>query len=330
MSAENAADSAPEGSGSRAGWFAPWVALWDEREPPTCLALIRVLVAVVVLVDLVTLAAHGAPPWLWAPAEAGGVASWDPAAPPLVFRLLPPTAGSAWLLWGGLAASALCIGAGCFTRSAAAAHVFFSVQAAMLNDPADRAIDRLLRIVLMILVLSPAGSIWSVDARLATGSFRGVSAPTPAWPRYLILVQLVITYFGAGLAKGGTHWYPWGGYNALYLTVQDPILSAVAGAPWLEWPSAYFASQVATAATHLWELAAPLVLLAAYYRRTEGRPGRVRRAFNRLPVRSLYVLVGVTFHLSLALVLRLGIFPFAMLACFPAFFRPAELQRWWR
>ena len=48
--------------------------------------------------------------------------------------------------------------------------------------------------------------------------------------------------------------------------------------------------------------------------------------FNRLPVRGVYVLVGIAFHLSLAVVLRLGIFPFAMLACFPAFFHPRELE----
>lgn len=89
----------------------------------------------------------------------------------------------------------------------------------------------------------------------------------------------------------------------------------------------YFTTRLATAVTHLWELGAPLVLLAAYYRRTADRPGRVRRLFNRLPVRNTYVLVGALFHLSLAAVLRLGIFPFAMLACFPAFFRPEEIER---
>ena len=70
-----------------------------------------------------------------------------------------------------------------------------------------------------------------------------------------------------------------------------------------------------------------MVLLAAYYRRTRERPGWLRRIFVALPVRNLYVALGVAFHLTLALTLRLGIFPFAMLACFPAFFRPEELER---
>jgi hypothetical protein len=303
------------------------VAFWDEREPPTCLALIRILLGVAVLFDLVTLAAHGATTWLWAPAEAGGAAAWDVADPPLLQRIIAPTASAAWLLWGGLALSALCVAVGFQTRAAALAHVFFSVQAALINGPADRAIDRLIRIVLLIMMFSPAARVWSVDARLETGSFRGDPSPRAAWPRYLIVTQLVITYFGAGLAKGGTHWYPWGGYEALYLTLQDPIFSVVAGEPWLAQPLPHLVTRVATAVTHLWELGAPLVLLAAYYRRTAERPGRIRHAFNRFPVRSVYVALGIIFHLSLAVVLRLGIFPFAMLACFPAFFQPRELQR---
>ncbi len=44
-------------------------------------------------------------------------------------------------------------------------------------------------------------------------------------------------------------------------------------------------------------------------------------------MRNVYVAVGIAFHLMLALTLKLGIFPFAMLACFPAFFRPQELER---
>jgi hypothetical protein len=300
--------------------------LWDEREPPTCLAVIRIGLALVVLFDLAALAGHGAISWLWAPDEAGGVSSWERGNAPLFYRLLPPTAGSAKLLWAASFVSALGIGAGCFTRASTLAHVWFSAQAALINPGADRAIDRLIRMVLLILVLSPSAAVWSVDAWRATGRFRGDPSPAPAWPRYLIFAQLVITYFGAGLSKGGTHWYPWGGYNALYLTLRDPILSSIEPR-WLDGWLGYRLTQVATAVTHLWELGAPLLLLAAFYRRTPDRPGRLRRLFSRLRARETYVAIGVVFHLTLAATMRLGIFPFAMLACFPAFFRPDELER---
>jgi hypothetical protein len=303
-----------------------WVALWDEQEPPTVLACIRIALALVVLLDLLAVATRGAQTWLWAPVGAGGISGWDPAEVPLFYRILPETAASAQLLWLGLCASMFCVGIGLCTRGAALAHVCLSVQAALINAPADRAIDRAIRIVLLILVLSPAARIWSLDAKLATGRFRGDGGPAPAWARYLILGQLVLIYGAAGLAKGGTHWYPWGGYRALYLTLQDPILAA-ADFRWLVQPLPYRLTQLATALTHLWELTAPVVLVAAYYRRTSDRPGSLRRWFNRLPVRNVYVMTGVLFHLGLALTLRLGIFPFAMLACFPAFFRPQELKR---
>jgi hypothetical protein len=306
--------------------IAHWVELWDEREPPTVLALIRILIASVVLVDLATLGAHGVAAWLWAPIEAGGTSLSAAGDLPLFYRVFPASQGSATLLWVGLMASTSCVALGCFTRSAALAFVCLSAQAALINAPADRAIDKAIRIIMLILVLSPAGRVWSVDAKRATGSFRGARDVAPAWARYLILGQLVLMYCAAGLSKGGTHWYPWGGYNALYLTLQDPIL-ATSDFRWLAQPIPYFATRLATASTHLWELASPLVLVAAYYRRTRDRPGRLRRLINRLPVRNGYVALGILFHLSLAMTLRLGIFPFAVLACFPAFFRPEELER---
>ncbi len=306
--------------------IARWVELWDERESPTVLALVRILLASVVLVDLLMLGAHGVATWLWAPIEAGGVSISSQGDVPLFYRVFSASRSSANLLWVGLTISALAVGLGCFTRGAALAFVCLSAQAALINGPADRAIDKAIRIVMLILVLSPAGQVWSVDAKRKTGSFRGPPGLAPAWARYLILGQLVLIYSAAGLSKGGTHWYPWGGYGALYLSLQDPILAA-GDFRWLAQPIPFFTTQLATASTHLWELAAPLVLVAAYYQRTRDRPGRLRRLFNRLPVRTAYVTLGILFHLSLAATLRLGIFPFAMLALFPAFFRPDELDR---
>lgn len=303
-----------------------WVELWDEREPPTILATIRLLLALVVLWDLAQIGLHWLPVWLWAPLEAGGMVPLDDAHLPAWYRLLPRAPGSAVALWLGLVLSMLSFGTGCFTRSSALVFALLCTQAALINGGGDRGIDRAIRIVMLIFALAPAGKVWSVDAWRKTGSWRGDRTPQVAWPRYLILGQLVLLYCAAGLSKGGTHWYPWGGYDALFLILQDPIFSAHDFA-WLAHPLPYFMTRVATATTHLWEVGAPLVLVAAYYRRTAERPGRLRRLFNRLPIRNVYVLIGVVFHLSLALTMELGIFPFGMLALFPAFFRPEEMLR---
>jgi hypothetical protein len=311
---------------SHVGLWSRWVAFWDQRESPVLLALIRFALAAVALVDLIEAAVQDVVVWLWAPPGAGGISGWDAAWAPLYYRIFPESAESAKLLWLGLVASLVCVAVGFRTRSAALVYVWLSAQSAWINDPADRAIDRVIRLVMLILAFSSAGSVWSLDAKLRHGSFRGLMEPQPAWPRYLILLQLVLVYGGAGLAKGGTSWYPWGGYRALYLTLQDPIFAA-RDFRWLAQPFPYRVTQLATAVTHLWELAAPLVLVAAYCRRTRERGGRLRRLINRWPVRNVYVALGVTFHLMLAFTLRLGIFPFAMLACFPAFFRPEEVTR---
>ena len=82
--------------------FGRWVALWDEREPPTVLALIRISLALVVLFDLASVAGAGAATWLWAAAEAGGISVWDAADAPLFYRVFPASTASAQLLWGGL------------------------------------------------------------------------------------------------------------------------------------------------------------------------------------------------------------------------------------
>lgn len=300
-----------------------WIELFDERESPAPIVLIRLFVAACLFYDLVMVGILGIPVWLWASIDAGGVAPIE--SPPLLYRWFSSSAGTATAMYVILLASITTFGIGLFTRASAFVFVVFYAQAALVNDYSDRGIDRAVRIVMLILAFSGAGRAWSVDAWRATGSFRGDGQPVPAWPRYLILGQLVLMYCAAGFSKGGTRWLPWGGYTALYVILQDPIF-AVTDFSWMRHPVPFFLTRVGTAVTHTWEIGAPIVLLAAYYRRTADRGGWARRVMNRLPVRTIYVAVGVGFHLLLIVTLRLGIFPLAMLAFFPAFFRPEEIE----
>jgi hypothetical protein len=70
---------------------------------------------------------------------------------------------------------------------------------------------------------------------------------------------------------------------------------------------------------------APLVLLAYWFEATRGRPGFVRKWMNRIRFRWVWLATGVTFHVMLVLTIRLGLFPFGMLALYPAFVKPREL-----
>ena len=131
-------------------------------------------------------------------------------------------------------------------------------------------------------------------------------------------------YFCAGAVKTQAPWTPSGGFSALYFILRDPHFARFDGA-WLA--SFYPLTQVATATTMMFEWGAPLSLLATYFHATRDRPGRIRALSNRLRLRFAWIGVGFAFHVGLAVTMRLGIFPWAMLAFFPGFFRPAELER---
>jgi hypothetical protein len=307
-------------------WFEKVTALFDEREKPTVLALIRILVALTVVYDLVVVGLLDVPVWLWAPIDQGGVsptATRESAA--WFYKVFSSTPDSAMTLYIGMLVSAALFGVGLFTRASAVVFVLLSAQSSILNDVGDRGIDRAIRIVILILACSAAGRAYSVDARIRTGSFLGDGALVAAWPRHLVLCQLVIMYTAAGLSKSATLWLPWGGHGALYVILNEPIY-ATRDFGFLAHPVLYFFTQVGTASSRTWELLSPVVLLAAHYRRTPDGPGRLREFMNRYPVRTIYVAFGVAFHVLLALTLKLGIFPWSMLAFFPAFFRPDEIE----
>ena len=47
-------------------------------------------------------------------------------------------------------------------------------------------------------------------------------AQVPAWPRYLLLLQLVWVYFSGGMNKSAGAWGPFGGFTALANALSDP------------------------------------------------------------------------------------------------------------
>jgi len=66
--------------------------------------------------------------------------------------------------------------------------------------------------------------------------------------------------------------------------------------------------------------------LLYYFAATKDRPGRVRRFCNRWKLRWLWLGLGVSFELGLIVLLRLGMFPWGMLALYPVLLRPQELH----
>ncbi|MBA3463248.1 MAG: HTTM domain-containing protein, partial [Deltaproteobacteria bacterium] len=197
-------------------------------------------------------------------------------------------------------------------------------QLAWIAPDADRGIHMIFRVVLVILALSRSHAKWSIDAWVWARWKRPYPAMIAAWPRYLILLQLLWIYFSGGLNKSGAEWGPGGGFMALANALTDPHLARFDPA----WIGAVLPlTQLATAATLVFELSAPLYLVWLYCAETADRPGSWRRWINRLRLRWLWVGTGVLFHAGLVIALPIGIFPWGMLALYPVLLRPAELTR---
>jgi len=307
--------------------LARWVKLWDAHEGAESLAAVRICVAAVVLWDMATTAQLGLVEALWAPIEAGGIGPATAARPlSVVYDWLGASAGTAWLLFGAVCASAAFMLVGLFTRTATLLLVLSYAQLALLSPDADRGIDALLRNALLLLVCSGAGATLSLDARLFHGRFvREVQVP--AWPRYLLVLQLVVLYFWAGMLKQDATWTSIDGYSALYVVMNQPHYAGLSLAA-EHHRALYPLLQLGAIVTTLFERLAPLVPLLLWLRGTRERGGRVRDFANRARLLECWVGTGAFFHLGLAIALQLGIFPWGCLAFYPALAAPRTLRRW--
>lgn len=299
-------------------WLA-WVELWDRREPAYALAIVRIGVALALLHDYLTVWRLDliAPLWSTAPdgcatpSWSGWSVSWLGTGP-----------DAAYTLWLAAVIAMIAVVTGTLTRVACVVGVLISAQLAHLAPDADRGIDELLRVVLLVLALSRSHAVWSVDAWLLRKLGRSMPTDIPAWPRYLLFAQLIWVYFSGGHNKSGLEWSFLGGFTALANALTDPHFARF-DPGWVA--SVYPLTRVATALTMVFELGAPLMLAFTYYAATRDRPGRIRRWCNRLRLRWIWIALGVSFHLGIAITMRLGPFPWGMLALYPVLLFPDEL-----
>lgn len=285
------------------------------------LGLFRMALALTVLVAIGSVVTHDLVEVLWVDRDFGGYRDLG-RGPWLVEALGGPTPAVVWgLTWAGLALGGLLLaGLGGRVTAFLTLQVFLALTD--LNGHAGGSYDELIKNGLWLCVLAPTTATASVDAWLLRGHpLRG--RPVPAWGRVLIAFQLVLVYWTTGLQKVSAYWVPGGDFSALYYILQQPS--------WQLTDLSLFAyvfplTQVGTAVTWLWEVTAPLWLLALFYRGTRTRGGRLRRWFNALDVRTLYAGVGLFFHTALLLTLDVGPFPLASLAFYFAFWSPDELS----
>lgn len=302
------------------GPWAWWRALWDGEEHPRVMAIVRVLLASWVLVDLVFVGQHHLVTPLWGPGDAGGMG--DPvhrAEPVELYALFGGSVHVARWAYRALVGAVVCVGIGAFTQPMALVACLLSAQLARVLPDADRGIDMMIRNVLLLYTFVPAGRWWGVDAWLF-----GRLERIPAWSRRLLVLQLVVMYASAGVQKTAVAWWPWGGFSALYIVLQDPALARVPFA-WLR--PLYPLTQALSALTMLFEWLALVYPLSLWYRATRTRPGWLRAQFNRVGFRRAWLPMGLVMHLGIAATMQIGIFPWVMLSLYPAFFTPDEVER---
>lgn len=271
-----------------------WVELLDREEPATALALVRILLALVLLVDFVSLKLAGLVEPLY-------------SRPPVGFAW-----GDAWLTgnaaWALAVVSLVALVLGAATRVACVGFVIASAAFSHLMPDGESGLDMLSRVVFAILALSRSNARWSIDAWIAKRLGREMPAKIPAWPRYLLMFQLVWVYFSGGMNKSAGAWGPQGGFTALANALSDPHAARFSPG-WVG--TIYPWTRIATAATMAFELGAPLFLLAY---------------FKRWRVRWVWIALGIAFELGIAFGLRLGSFPYGMLALYPVLLHPDEVH----
>ncbi len=299
-----------------------WVELWDRREAPTILAIVRIGLGLVLFADFMTVWGLGLVETLWTDTAHGGLSQASGISRvPLWYQLFGAGPASARALHAGLVLTSFTLALGWFSRSSALLLMLLYAQSSAILPEADRAIDMLLRNVLMILACSRCGAIWSLDAIVRTGHVSGDGQPIEAWPRYLIVLQLVVMYFTAGVQKYGQHWWPWGGSSALYVILNDWAYAKYRFG-WLIHQPFYAFTQLSVFVTMFFQWTYPVVLL--HYFPPRGAPGIFRRWMARWQAHWVWIGVGALFHLAIASTMALGIFPWGMLVLYPAYLHPDE------
>lgn len=298
----------------------------DHREPATPLALFRIAIGVGVLYTVLPMISAGVVSTMWMDRAYGGYRKLQPDQ--WLVEMLGGANDASVTILVGLAVIAgllLIVGFGSRITALVANQVMIALFA--INSEGGGGHDRLLTAALWLLVLAPATATLSVDAKLFGDDKRFVSGhKVVAWPRYLIIFQLVVVYAATGLQKLGQEWMPWGDWSALYYAMLAPSWQRF-DTDWIA--SIYPLTQLGTAATWVWEVGAPLWLLAFWYRATRDRPGRVRALFNRIDVRAWMAAIGVFFHLVLWVMLNLGPFSLVTMSFYLCLWHHDEYAALW-
>lgn len=276
-----------------------WTSLLETREAATSLALCRIVTGVTLLHGLLRMGLSGTWRAAWVDVAHGGVL---PLAAPWLAWLHPGTPEETARVMAVTACGAVLTTLGLFTRLGLILAWLGARSLASCIVIGSQTSDYVLFNLLVPLVFSGCGRSLSLDALI----FRK-SREVLAWPRYLLIGQMALMYWAAGIQKISSGWIPGGSMDAVWYILQWThwLKRPIAIEPLAPW---YPVTQALTLGAWLLENTAPVLVLAFWYRHTRERPGKLRAIFNRLDVRSIYVSLFFVMQLCIWATLEVGEF----------------------
>jgi hypothetical protein len=289
-----------------------FVAFTEERESPRVLARFRIAIASLLAWTCIDGLRTGVFDVMWVTRAHGGAVTTG--APTLVRWLGGATPDVVYGLAYVTIAAAAATAAGLLGRWSAlvAAQSYFAL--IQINPDTVGGYDALMVNAHWLLFLSGAHE----DLALRPRTSRATSIP--AWPRRMLIFQILVVYGFTGLQKVSPVWLPIGSYSALYWVYQDPTWRRFD----MDWTAPYAnVLAVMTAITWHWEVSAPLLLVWYWAKRRVARAndaaGRVVSAIARWDWRKPFLLVGVGLHVGILLTLDVGPFSLVSLAYYLCF-----------
>ncbi|MCO4747808.1 MAG: hypothetical protein KC912_23635 [Proteobacteria bacterium] len=294
-----------------------WTEVWSAEESGRTLALFRIAVAMVVLLDALSLVAAGVIDPLYIPISEGGMAPAD-RFPSLLLDVIGHTTTTTWALWSamlGLSAASL-VGLGGRLTHLALLQVVLAWHAIPLDI--GGGYDRLLTNALFFLVLGNTTATLSVDCRLRHGSWTS-DAQVYAFPRYLAVAQLAMLYTATGYAKGGAGWHP--PFDGVFRSLQITTWARWEHLAWLGW--AQLPLRASTFIALWWERLFAFVLL--WIAAQNGWFGdRLRARAERFDARIVFLGIGLITHGILGVFMNVGTFTTITLCFYVVYLRPDE------
>ena len=267
-----------------------WVERCGREVDVRPLALTRILVAGCVLLDLLRVAQLRMVDVLFQPFENGGLSKKQDAVWVLDDWFGAAAAGPA-AYWTTICCMVLTM-VGVGTRPAMLLGILAYAQLGHGYPPGDRAIDRILRCVLFLLLFTNAHRAWTLDNRIWK---RAALKTTPQWAYDVLKWLIAIIYIAAGVGKIMKQplWLGTPKFPPLYRIVTDPLAGHLDPTFWADFTWFFTAGSWFTI---VWEIGA-FVLLT--------RLGK------------WWALGGFAMHLGIAMTMELGMFSWGMLALYP-------------